>query len=103
MSTPIIINIDGNEMHVSYGLATAWFNLNNSTVNERIIEFLDFVGIQKQENKRVAAINESNEVLIQENKELKSLLAESLELNNKINNNFKQLNEMFLYLLAKKK
>lgn len=65
---------------IHHGLDTWWFNLKSFSIVEAILRFLSESGIEKVDKERINTINESNEFLLEKNKELNNLLTLSLDL-----------------------
>jgi len=98
----ISFNIDRGELCVTQELDKYWYNLENSTITQCILDFLNKSGIEKSEYDRVSKINESNSTLLKENEELKKLLETSLDLSNRTNEYNKQLRSLLLCTWNKK-
>ena len=73
------------------------YNLENFTITQCILDFLNKSGIEQSEYDRVSKINESNDILLEENRQLKSLFEESININNIVNKQNKNLSNFLLY------
>ena len=102
MNANIQINIGDKDMSISYGMDNYYYNLEHDSIKNCILKFLNSSGIEENDCGRVASINESNELLVQQNKELTRLLDTSLELNSKTREYNIQLEKLLLYTWYKK-
>jgi hypothetical protein len=98
----ISFDLEKKELCITHELDKYWYNLDSYTITQGILDFLNESGIEKSEHDRVCKINESNDILLEENKNLKKLIGECSELNIKVRKLQEVLMSELLYQWTKK-
>ena len=93
---------DEDTICIHYGEDRYSFSAKHTSVVEAILRFLSESGIEKTDKERIDTINESNEFLLEKNKDLNTLLTLSLDLVKTTQLHNEQLRKLLFYKVFNK-